>query len=51
MNKLEEICATKRDEVAERQAQTDVSELIARITAQAPPRGFEAALRRPVESG
>jgi len=46
MNKLEEICATKRDEVAERQAQTEVSELIARITAQAPPRGFEAALRQ-----
>ena len=46
MNKLEEICATKRDEVAERQAQTEVSELIARITAQAPPRGFEAALRK-----
>ena len=46
MNKLEEICATKRDEVAKRQAQTDISELIARITAQAPPRGFEAALRQ-----
>ena len=46
MNKLEEICATKREEVAERQAQTEVSELIARIAAQAPPRGFEAAMRR-----
>ena len=46
MNKLEEICATKREEVAERQAQSEVSELIARIAAQAPPRGFEAALRR-----
>ncbi len=47
MNKLEEICATKRDEVRERQSATQVSELIARITAQAPPRGFEAALRQP----
>jgi len=46
LNKLEEICATKRDEVAERQTQTDVSELIARITAQAAPRGFDAALRK-----
>ncbi|MBB3032815.1 indole-3-glycerol phosphate synthase TrpC [Alteriqipengyuania lutimaris] len=46
MNKLEEICATKRDEVAERQSATQVGELIARITAQAPPRGFEAALRQ-----
>ena len=46
MNKLEEICATKRDEVLERQSATPVSELIARITAQAPPRGFEAALRK-----
>ena len=45
MNKLEEICATKRDEVRERQAAAEFSELIARITAQAPPRGFEAALR------
>ena len=46
MNKLEEICATKRDEVAERQSQTEVSALIAQIAAQAPPRGFEAALRK-----
>lgn len=46
MNKLEEICAAKRDEVAERQAQTHVSEMIAQITAQAPPRGFEAAMRK-----
>jgi indole-3-glycerol phosphate synthase len=46
MNKLEEICATKRDEVRERQSATQVSELIARIAAQAPPRGFEAALRK-----
>ncbi len=46
MNKLEEICATKRDEVRERQSASVVSELIARIAAQAPPRGFEAALRK-----
>ena len=46
MNKLEEICATKHDEVRERQSATQVSELIARIAAQALPRGFEAALRQ-----
>lgn len=46
MNKLQEICATKREEVRERQARTEVSELIARIAAQAPPRGFAAALRK-----
>ena len=51
MNKLEEICATKRDEVRERQSATQVSELIARITAQAPPRGFEAALRQRYADG
>ena len=45
MNKLEEICATKRDEVRERQAASDIGTLIAQITAQDPPRGFEAALR------
>lgn len=45
MNKLEEICAAKREEVRERQSATQVGELIARIAAQAPPRGFEAALR------
>ena len=51
MNKLEEICATKREEVAERQSATPVNELIAQITAQAPPRGFEAALRRTYAQG
>ena len=46
MNKLEEICTAKREEVRERQSATPVSELIAQIAAQTPPRGFEAALRQ-----
>ena len=45
MNKLEEICATKREEVATRRAATDVGALIEAIQAQEAPRGFEAALR------
>ena len=49
MNKLEEICATKRDEVAARKAATSVSALESAATDQTPPRGFEAALRRACE--
>ena len=51
MNKLDEICAAKRQEVRARQSATEVSELIARIAAQSPPRGFEAALRNSHEEG
>ena len=51
MNKLEEICTAKREEVRERQSATPVSELIAQIAAQTPPRGFEAALRKTHENG
>jgi indole-3-glycerol phosphate synthase len=42
MNKLQEICAHKRDEVAARKAQR--GDLGARIRAASPPRGFRAAL-------
>ena len=45
MNKLEEICAAKVGEVAERKAALSDSALAERIAAQSAPRGFEAALR------
>ena len=44
MNKLDEICATKRDEVAARKKAVSLSELEAMAGAQTPPRGFRAAL-------
>lgn len=42
MNKLQEICAHKRSEVAERKARA--GDLSSRIAAASPPRGFRAAL-------
>ncbi|MDN3645343.1 indole-3-glycerol phosphate synthase TrpC [Pontixanthobacter aestiaquae] len=44
MNKLDEICATKRTEVAVRKAATTVAELESRARKQSTPRGFRAAL-------
>jgi indole-3-glycerol phosphate synthase len=44
MNKLTEICATKRVEVAARKATSALSALEARAAAQTPPRGFRRAL-------
>jgi indole-3-glycerol phosphate synthase len=44
VNKLEEICAHKRDEVADRKARTGASELAERAAFQTPPRGFRKAL-------
>lgn len=44
MNRLEQICATKRDEVARRKARTSLSELEARAGERSPPRGFRSAL-------
>ena len=49
MNKLQEICAAKREEVAARKATSDG--IAERIAAQSAPRGFEAALRRSAETG
>jgi indole-3-glycerol phosphate synthase len=51
MNKLEEICATKREEVAARKAATTTAALETAAAAQTPPRGFEAALRAKAAAG
>lgn len=46
MNKLEQICATKRDEVASRKADRSLAELEALAFEQGAPRGFQDALTR-----
>jgi len=51
MNKLEEICANKRIEVAQRRAERSVTALDHRAAGQSAPRGFEAALRIKAETG
>jgi indole-3-glycerol phosphate synthase len=45
MDKLQEICATKREEVAARKPLASLAQLDARAAAQTAPRGFERALR------
>ncbi|MEM9084629.1 MAG: indole-3-glycerol phosphate synthase TrpC [Pseudomonadota bacterium] len=50
MNKLQEICAYKIDEVAERKAACAIADLAGAAAAQSAPRGFEAALRRTAQS-
>ena len=50
-NKLTEICATKREEVAQRRADITVATLHARAAEQTPPRGFRAALDAATRSG
>ena len=50
-DKLAEICATKRLEVAERKLLASVNELDSRAALQTAPRGFEAALRAKAENG
>lgn len=51
MNKLEEICANKRQIVAARKAAIAVETLERRAAMQTFPRGFEAALRAHAETG
>ena len=51
MNKLEEICASKREEVADRKTATTIAGLETLAAEQTPPRGFEAALRAKAETG
>ena len=52
LDKLAEICATKREEVAARKTGATIADLDARAAGLAiPPRGFEAALRRASETG
>ncbi len=50
-DKLAEICATKREEVAARKAAVSIAELEQRCAAQTPPRGFKAALDVKAASG
>ncbi len=50
-DKLAEICAAKRDEVAKRKAAASFEELAARAEAQDPPRGFLRGLRDKAETG
>ena len=51
MNKLEQICATKREEVAARKAERSLSNLSALASEQSAPRGFMSALEKKQESG
>lgn len=51
MNKLEEICANKRLEVAERKAKHSLVELAQLAAAQTAPRGFRAALDAKAKTG
>jgi indole-3-glycerol phosphate synthase len=50
-DKLAEICATKRIEVADRKAATTLAALAQHAAAQTAPRGFEAALRARAATG
>ncbi len=50
-DKLTEICATKRVEVAARKALASLADLDAHAAAQTAPRGFEAALRSKAADG
>ena len=51
MNKLEQICATKREEVAARKRMRSLADLDASASEQTAPRGFRSALERAERSG
>ena len=51
MDKLTEICATKREEVAARKALASIEDLDRRAASASPPRGFRAALERKTRDG
>lgn len=51
MTMLDDILATKRDEVAERRARTSLADLQAMMAAQTPPRGFRRALDATAANG
>ncbi|MBX7515304.1 indole-3-glycerol phosphate synthase TrpC [Qipengyuania sp. GH38] len=51
MNKLDEICATKREEVATRRKAATLDQLDSRSAEQTPPRGFIEALEKAQYSG
>ncbi len=51
MNKLEEICANKRVEVAERKAARSIADLESVAKDASTPRGFETALRAKAKTG
>jgi len=51
MNKLEEICATKRDEVDARKSSTSLADLEARAANVSTPRGFHKALEEKAANG
>lgn len=51
MNKLDEICATKRDEVTARKAATSLADLESMARQQTPPRGFRASLDAKAKTG
>ncbi|MEO5587187.1 MAG: indole-3-glycerol phosphate synthase TrpC [Novosphingobium sp.] len=51
MDKLQEICATKREEVAARKQAASLGVLDARAAGQSPPRGFCAALEAKAAHG
>ncbi|WP_128892686.1 indole-3-glycerol phosphate synthase TrpC [Erythrobacter sp. HKB08] len=51
MNKLEEICATKRTEVADRKGRATIDDLDRIALEATPPRGFRAALEAKSQDG
>ncbi|MBX7457427.1 indole-3-glycerol phosphate synthase TrpC [Qipengyuania sp. 1NDH17] len=51
MNKLEQICATKREEVAARKAEHSLADLAGLASEQSAPRGFLRALEEKQQSG